>query len=90
MTHELRRRLQEAEAIIKDAPTHEDLDAAVFQANLFRQRAQAAESDCKRFAEHFREWFANHFEDFPSDVNAQLLSLDNEAAAFLAKARGEV
>lgn len=32
---------------------------------------------------HFREWFADHFEDFDSETNAQLLCLDNEAAAAL-------
>lgn len=32
---------------------------------------------------HFREWWADHFEDFDSAINAQLLHLDNEAAAAL-------
>ena len=37
--------------------------------------------------ENFREWFANHFEDFAPEINAQLLCLDNEAEAALRKAR---
>lgn len=35
----------------------------------------------QQFAENFREWYANHFEDFSPEVNAELLCLDNEAAA---------
>ena len=31
----------------------------------------------------FREWYADHFEDFDAETNAQLLCLDNEAAAVL-------
>lgn len=33
--------------------------------------------------EHFREWYANHFDDFSPEVNSELLSLDNEAAEAL-------
>lgn len=52
-------------------------------------RLIAAAPEGLTFAEHFREWFANHFEDFDSATNAQLLCLDNEAAAFVVKAKGE-
>ena len=37
---------------------------------------------------HFVEWHANNFDDFSSDVNAQLLCLANDAAAAIAKAKG--
>ena len=29
---------------------------------------------------HFREWWANNFDDFAPEINMQLLYLDNEAA----------
>jgi hypothetical protein len=32
------------------------------------------------FIENFREWYANHFEDFSQEINAELLCLDNQAA----------
>jgi hypothetical protein len=32
---------------------------------------------------NFRAWYADHFEDFSTDTNAQLLCLDNEADAAL-------
>ena len=38
-------RLRDALAALKDAPTHEDLDAVVFQANMDRQRAEALEKE---------------------------------------------
>lgn len=35
---------------------------------------------------NFREWWANHFEDFDTESNKELLCLDNEAAALIVKA----
>lgn len=40
-------------------------------------------NDLEAFARDFREWFANRFADFDSETNAQLLALDNAAAAAL-------
>lgn len=37
-----------------------------------------------RMVQNFREWYANHFEDFPTEINDQLLCLDNEAETALA------
>jgi hypothetical protein len=34
-------------------------------------------------AKEFREWYADHFEDFTPEVNAQLLCMDNDNAALL-------
>lgn len=33
----------------------------------------------QEFARNFFEWHANHFEDFNTEINAQLLSLANTA-----------
>lgn len=45
--------------------------------------------DLLQFAKNFREWYALHFEDFDSQVNAQLLCLDNDAAQAIIKAEGQ-
>lgn len=37
----------------------------------------------RKVLEQFREWHANRFGDFAPDVNAELLTLDNAAAAAL-------
>lgn len=34
--------------------------------------------------ENFREWWANHFEDFDKDSNGELLCLDNDFEAAIA------
>jgi hypothetical protein len=45
------------------------------------------EHPLREFALNFREWYANHFEDFDAETNAQLLCLDNEAATALEEDR---
>lgn len=37
--------------------------------------------------ENFREWWANHFDDFDTTSNGELLCLDNNFAAALAEAK---
>lgn len=37
--------------------------------------------------ENFREWWANHFEDFDKDSNSALLCLDNDFEAAIAEAK---
>ena len=39
------------------------------------------------FATNFFEWHANHFEDFDSEVNGQLLCLANNAEKAIAKVK---
>lgn len=46
-------------------------------------RAVNAHEALVEAVEHFREWWANHFDDFDAETNAQLLCLDNEASAAL-------
>lgn len=38
----------------------------------------------REFARNFFEWHANHFEDFSTEINAQLLSLANTAEPLIA------
>ena len=51
-------------------------------------RLIAAAPDMLAALQAFREWHANNFGDFSHDLNAQLLSLDNDAVAAIAKAEG--
>jgi len=68
--------LPDAEAAIKDAKMAADLKA---------QNAELLGA-----LRNWREWHADHFEDFGQEVSAQLLCLDNESAAAIAKAeRGQ-
>lgn len=65
-----------------DAPTAE-VACGVFReedAELIAVAPEMAEA-----LANFRTWFANHFADFDEEVNSQLLCLDNEAAAILAR-----
>lgn len=41
--------------------------------------------NAKQVLKNFLEWHANHFEDFTSEVNAQLLCLANDAEAAIAE-----
>jgi hypothetical protein len=52
-------------------------------------RLIATAPDLLAALEAFRTWHANHFEDFDSETNSQLLCLDNAAGAAIARARGE-
>ena len=49
-------------------------------------RLIAAAPDLLALAVAFTEWHANHFEDFSSEINAELLCLANDAAAAIARA----
>lgn len=39
--------------------------------------------------QNYREWWANHFGDFNSEINDQLLCLDNDAEAAIEAAKGD-
>ena len=51
-------------------------------------RLIAAAPDMLKALLAFREWHANNFGDFSPEINAQLLCLDNDASAIIAKAEG--
>jgi hypothetical protein len=48
-----------------------------------RVAANTSTQELQEFAENFRSWHSNHFEDFSPEVNVGLLALANEAAAAL-------
>lgn len=75
----LNRRIQELESLLQDSFSHEDMDAAQFILNMHTQRI----SRFVAFTKSFLEWHANNFEDFDSNINAQLLCLANEAEDIL-------
>jgi len=51
-------------------------------------RLIAAAPELLTLAKHFREWWADHFDDFSEDVNGQLLCLDNDAEALINRIEG--
>lgn len=54
--------------------------------------ARELASDRARLIEelgNWRTWQAEHFEDFSSEINAQLLCLDNDSAALLRELEGK-
>lgn len=72
---------------IKDIRTAEELldkmSGGGFEVKPIWKKAGTVPPKTKNLAEftrHFREWYAEHFEDFDSETNAELLCLDNEAA----------
>lgn len=60
------------------------IERAKADARLF-----AAASDLLATLQNFATWHANHFEDFSSEVNAQLLCLSNDALTAIARATGD-
>jgi len=54
------------------------------------REARAAVAELITFAESFKEWHANHFDNFSADINRQLLCLANDAESALARIGGDV
>ena len=73
---------------IIDADGHVVGEASSYSVHCFEQRdylihAANAYPKLIRRVNVFREWFADHFEDFSPEVNVQLLCMDNDAETLL-------
>ena len=66
-----------------------ETDAIPEEEERANARLIAAAPELADFAQAFLSWHGNHFADFSPEVNAQLLCLDNEASAAIAKVTGD-
>ena len=71
-----------------DGTEHGDTDAQPI-ATVYQEdhaRLIAAAPELLAILRCWREWYADHFEDFSSEINSQLLCLDNDSTYAIAKA----